>query len=28
MHEIPAAVAHWPARLQEWMGDRGLLKKP
>ncbi len=28
MHEIPAPVAHWPARLQEWMGDRGLLKKP
>ena len=23
MHEIPAPVAHWPARLQEWMGDRG-----
>ena len=28
MHEIHAPVAHWPARLQEWMGDRGLLKKP
>jgi endo-1,4-beta-xylanase len=28
MHEIPAPVAHWPARLQEWMGDRGLLIKP
>jgi acetyl esterase/lipase len=28
MHEISAPVAHWPARLQEWMGDRGLLKKP
>jgi acetyl esterase/lipase len=28
MHEIPAPVAHWPSRLQEWMGDRGLLKKP
>jgi acetyl esterase/lipase len=28
MHEIAAPVAHWPSRLQEWMGDRGLLKKP
>ncbi len=28
MHEIHAPVAHWPARLQEWMEDRGLLKKP
>jgi acetyl esterase/lipase len=28
MHEIQAPVAHWPARLQEWMEDRGLLKKP
>jgi acetyl esterase/lipase len=28
MHEIHAPVAHWPARLQEWMEDRGLSKKP
>jgi endo-1,4-beta-xylanase len=28
MHEIRAPVAHWPTRLQEWMEDRGLLKKP
>lgn len=28
MHEIHAPVAHWPARLGEWMEDRRLLKKP
>jgi acetyl esterase/lipase len=28
MHKIDAPVAHWTDRLEEWMGDRGLLKKP
>jgi endo-1,4-beta-xylanase len=28
MHKIDGPVAHWTDRLQEWMGDRGLLKKP
>jgi endo-1,4-beta-xylanase len=27
IHEIRAPVAHWPTRLQEWMEDRGLLKR-
>jgi acetyl esterase/lipase len=28
MHKLDAPVAQWTTRLQEWMGDRGLLKKP
>jgi acetyl esterase/lipase len=28
MHKIDAPVSHWTERLQEWMGDRGLLKRP
>lgn len=27
MHKINAPVARWTDRLEEWMGDRGLLKK-
>ena len=27
MHKINAPVAHWTDRLEEWMADRGLLKK-
>jgi endo-1,4-beta-xylanase len=26
MRDRPVPVSHWPARLQEWMSDRGLLK--
>ena len=28
MHKTNAPVARWTDRLEEWMGDRGLLKKP
>jgi endo-1,4-beta-xylanase len=28
MHKTDAPVARWTDRLEEWMGDRGLLKKP
>jgi endo-1,4-beta-xylanase len=28
MRDRPVPVSHWPSRLQEWMADRGLLKKP
>jgi endo-1,4-beta-xylanase len=28
MHKINAPVGRWTERLEEWMGDRGLLKKP
>lgn len=27
MRDRPVPVTHWPARLQEWLADRGLLKK-
>lgn len=28
MHKIDAPVVHWTDRLNDWMADRGLLKKP
>jgi endo-1,4-beta-xylanase len=28
MRDNPVPAAHWPARLREWMADRGVLKKP